>query len=256
MNPLEQMRLLQAFNINGFHNDLGMAGEWLIASATFAPVKCAVAFDRSTENTFLVAMSLSHVAGTLTAEGFARAIAAPPNGFAGTFIAFDDSGLHTLIRRVHQLSASLPSTPWEDFQSKTNGLPQITELERLAVQRIGQDIFRAALLEYWSGECAISGIDQPELLRASHAKPWAACRDTPDQRLDVRNGLLLVADADAAFDAGLISFADDGSCLLSPALTPSAHNRFSASRILKKERLSEGHRAFLEWHRKYVFNSQ
>lgn len=256
MNPLERMRLLQAFNINGFHNELGQNGQWLIAGATFAPGKCAVAFDRSTENAFFVTTSLVQVAKTLAAEGFLEALVAVPDTFTTAFLAFEDAGLHALVRRVHQLSISLPSTPWVEFQLKTGILPQTTEIERLTVQRVGQDIFRTALLEYWGGECAVSGIDQAELLRASHAKPWAACQDKPEQRLDVCNGLLLVADVDAAFDAGLISFANNGSCLLSHSLTPSAHARFSSSRIMKSERLSEGHSAFLDWHRRHVFHRQ
>ena len=40
--------------------------------------------------------------------------------------------------------------------------------------------------------------------------------------MDVHNGLLLSALWDAAFDAGLISFADDGSVLRSPSLAAEA----------------------------------
>src|SRR3977135_1680410 len=69
-------------------------------------------------------------------------------------------------------------------------------------------IFRDALMDYWGGRCPLTGITEPALLRASHIVPWAECDDA--QRLDVHNGLLLSALWDAAFDAGLISFADDG----------------------------------------------
>jgi predicted restriction endonuclease len=75
------------------------------------------------------------------------------------------------------------------------------------LQRVGQDIFRAALLDYWGGRCPLTGIADPGLLRASHIVPWAEC-DT-----DVHNGLLLSALWDAAFDGGLVSFADDGTVL-------------------------------------------
>ena len=51
-----------------------------------------------------------------------------------------------------------------------------TEAERLVVQRIGQNIFRAALMDYWGGRCPITGITDPELLRASHIVPWAEMR--------------------------------------------------------------------------------
>ena len=96
-----------------------------------------------------------------------------------------------------------------------------TEAERLAVQRIGQDIFRQALLEYWSGRCPMTGITDPALLRASHIVPWAEC-ESDSLRLDVHNGLLLSALWDAAFDSGLVSFADDGTVLLGPSLSRDA----------------------------------
>ena len=65
-------------------------------------------------------------------------------------------------------------------------------------------------MQYWNGPCPLSGIAEPELLRASHIVPWAAC-ESDAERLDVHNGLLLSALWDAAFDKGLTSFADGGS---------------------------------------------
>jgi len=47
--------------------------------------------------------------------------------------------------------------------------------------------------------------------------PWPDCSD--EQRLDVHNGLLLSVLWDAAFDCGLVSFADDGTVLASPELS-------------------------------------
>jgi hypothetical protein len=41
----------------------------------------------------------------------------------------------------------------------------VTEAERLVVQRIGQDIFRARLMIYWQGRCPLTGISDPALLR-------------------------------------------------------------------------------------------
>ena len=89
------------------------------------------------------------------------------------------------------------------------------------MQRVGQDIFRRGLLEYWDGRCAITGLAVPELLRASHIKPWAAC-DTDAERLDIFNGLLLAPHLDAAFDAGFITIAKDGAVLVSNTLPPHA----------------------------------
>src|SRR5215211_7116274 len=47
------------------------------------------------------------------------------------------------------------------------GLPRATETERLVIMRIGQDIFRDALMDYWGRCCPLTGIKEPALLRAS-----------------------------------------------------------------------------------------
>ncbi len=57
----------------------------------------------------------------------------------------------------------------------------------------------------------MTGITDAALLRASHIVPWVVCRDDA-QRLDAY-GLLLSALWDAAFDPGLVSFANDGAVL-------------------------------------------
>ena len=92
-----------------------------------------------------------------------------------------------------------------------------TEVERLVRQRVGQNKFRDALLEYWGGACAVTGVNIPGVLRASHAKPWAECASDAE-RLDVFNGFLLSANLDALFDRFLISFDDHGVLMTAPAL--------------------------------------
>src|ERR1700729_766822 len=67
---------------------------------------------------------------------------------------------------------------------------------------------------YWEGRCAVTGVAEPRLLRASHIKPWTKC-EADAERLDVYNGLLLAAHLDAAFDAGLISFTNHGGVVFS-----------------------------------------
>ncbi len=42
------------------------------------------------------------------------------------------------------------------------------EVERLVRQRIGQNKFRDAMMDYWGGACAVTGVAIPEVLRASH----------------------------------------------------------------------------------------
>lgn len=93
--------------------------------------------------------------------------------------------------------------------------PQIskTEREALVQSRIGQGIFRKALMDKYHGSCIITQINHPKLLVASHIKPWAVSSNS--ERLDVNNGLLLSATYDRLFDAGLITFDITGKIYLS-----------------------------------------
>jgi hypothetical protein len=83
----------------------------------------------------------------------------------------------------------------------------------------------------------------PALLRASHIVPWADCADT--QGLDVHNGLLLSALWDAAFDRGLISFADDGSVLASSQLSEPARKVLGLDNATPLAGLRDAHHANL-----------
>jgi putative restriction endonuclease len=107
--------------------------------------------------------------------------------------------------------------------------------------------FRDALMDYCGGRCPITGITDPPLLRASHIVPWSECGD--EQRLDVHNGLLLSALWDAAFDKGLVSFADDGKPLASPRLSEVARNILALDQATSFCGLRDAHRANLAIHR-------
>lgn len=157
------------------------------------------------------------------------------------------SEAYFLLDRMYQLASSLPDAPLTTFKLKTKGLPQSTEAERLVVQRIGQGIFRTSLMDYWQCCCPVTGVDQPELLRASHIIPWAECSD--EERLNVYNGLLLSALWDAAFDAGLVTFDNDGTTLFSSQLSPVARMHMPARQIF----VSAEHQKRLHWHRTRIF---
>lgn len=158
--------------------------------------------------------------------------------------------LYSVLPRLYRLAASLPDAPLLAFQEKVRELPRKTEAERLLVQRIGQGVFRESLLEYWSGECPLSGIRDTPLLRASHIVPWKDCADDAE-RLDVHNGLLLSALWDAAFDRGLVTFADDGTPIFSVVLSDKARARLTWTKPIQ---LTRTHAEKLEWHRSKVFN--
>jgi hypothetical protein len=92
-----------------------------------------------------------------------------------------------------------------------------TDKQTIISGRVGQASFRSKLERLWQGKCSVTGATV--LLNASHIKPWAVATDR--ERLDPFNGFLLSPVYDKAFDQGLITFADDGSILISTALAPS-----------------------------------
>jgi putative restriction endonuclease len=131
-------------------------------------------------------------------------------------------------------------------------LPRSTEVERIIIQRVGQDIFRRGLLEYWDSRCAITGLAVPELLRASHVKPWADC-GTDAERLDVFNGFLLAPNLDAVFDAGFITVGDAGEVLVSDLLAKEARGLLGLDQGMKVRGIADEHRGYILWHRSNVF---
>ena len=90
------------------------------------------------------------------------------------------------------------------------------------LQRVGQDLFRRIVLTSYRGRCALTGIDDPRLLTASHILPWSAA---PQMRMRPTNGLCLNALHDRAFDRHLISFDTDGRLLLSPRLSANSREQ-------------------------------
>jgi putative restriction endonuclease len=174
---------------------------------------------------------------------------------ADGFAAIDEAELATLLRRAASLARALPSQAAQDFESSVSSqlakLPEGlagTEVERLVRQRVGQQKFRDAMLDYWGGACAVTGVAVPDVLRASHAKPWAECVSDAE-RLDVFNGFLLVANLDALFDRFLISFDNAGRLLVSPRLSADNQTRLGLQPDMGLRWLSDDHRVYLAWHR-------
>mgnify|MGYP006435899717 CR=1 FL=1 len=73
-------------------------------------------------------------------------------------------------------------------------------------ERVGQGLFRDAVLSAYDFRCCITGLALPGLLNASHIVPW---REDPANRLNPANGLCLSALHDRAFDKGLITIRED-----------------------------------------------
>ena len=111
-----------------------------------------------------------------------------------------------------------------EFGLSTNEDPAVPQPEQrlgedrlvMGATRVGQSFFRSTVLSAYGGRCCVTGLSVPSLLIASHIVPWR-CGD-PRNRVNPSNGLLLCALHDRAFDAGLITVADDLTVLVSEAM--------------------------------------
>lgn len=81
--------------------------------------------------------------------------------------------------------------------------------------RVNQNVFRQIVVANYSGKCAITGIDIPELLFASHIIPWAG---NEKERLNPENGICLSSLYDKAYDKGLIGINERFEIILSSDL--------------------------------------
>lgn len=231
---------------HGFRRRLGETDGWAAFQSTTAQGTIWLASEGPAGPWFL---ALDH-GGVIAEAGLA---ADPLQGPGLSRFRFGTMReLYSILPRIYRLAASLPDAPLRTFQTKVQGLPRTTETERLVVQRIGQDIFRTSLLEYWNGQCPLTGITDTALIRASHIMPWKDCASDAE-RLDVHNGLLLSALWDAAFDRGLVTFDDEGRPHFSSALSEAARAELRWQNPIP---LTDKHRKRLSWHRTNLFVSQ
>jgi putative restriction endonuclease len=242
-------RLEKAATDNGFDRRLEAYGDWLVFASTQCPL--LVWLGASDEGALLAAFSRQNVASALGEYGAPSTVAVPTG--AGSVLSVPNGpALHRLLRRAFQLSRALPNELLHTFEKQVATLPRTTDVERLVVQRVGQTLFREGLLDLWEGRCAATGLAMPELLRASHIKPWADC-ETDAERLDVYNGILLAPHLDAAFDRGFITLADDGAFVASDALDGASRAILGLDQPLCVRGLTERHQLYLIWHRTRVF---
>lgn len=139
-----------------------------------------------------------------------------------------------------------------------------TVKESVVQARRGQGQFRKNVFR-WEKVCRLTGISNPELLIASHIKPWRVC-ESAAERLDGRNGLLLTPDADRLFDRGFITFLDDGRTQVSPRADPFDLERLGFPELAAAvgklsdhmahwhgNELPDSQRAYMNFHRRDVY---
>ena len=148
-------------------------------------------------------------------------------------------------------------TKFDDLLFDIKDLKGETKIREVKT-RVNQNVFRQIVVSNYSGKCAISGIDLPELLFASHIVPWSK---NEEERLNPENGICLSALYDRAFDKGLIAVNEKYEILVSDKLKKKKDTEYygkyfapleSQSLILPQRYLPK--KEFIQYHLDMVFN--
>jgi len=113
------------------------------------------------------------------------------------------------------------------FATELAGIEHLSGMNKIreVKTRVNQNVFRQIVMANYSGKCAISGIDIPELLVASHIIPWSK---NEKERLNPENGIYLSSLYDKAFDIGLIGLNTDYQILISKDLKKNINKEYYA----------------------------
>lgn len=170
--------------------------------------------------------------------GYKWAKAANPFDFAAEGLSYD--ALITILTKTPDESETVYR------KVKSRGVQQI--------------LFRDAVRQAYSWRCAFTGLQFKDALDACHIVPWA--NSTPQQRMDVRNGLLLNPLHHRLFDKAYMTITEDYRILyrdpkgidrkhstLEAVLTLKLHSQeIHAPHFLRHRPLAEN----IEWHNELV----
>lgn len=147
----------------------------------------------------------------------------------------------------------------EDIENKSDSPILGLDIQTLVKKRVNQFMFRNMVLSNYNYSCAITGIDIPELLVASHIIPWSINKK---ERLNPKNGICLSSLYDKAFDSGLISIDSNFKIILSPKLRVNQSKAYfqqyfsiieNKEIILPQKYMPDI--TFLNWHLKNIFKA-
>lgn len=247
MNPLQRALIEKTGNDNGFEHVVDSDESAVTLASARHPNRARIVLVQSAYQVRFETLSASLV------PELQRSYQWVP--VQEVFLVDTEAQLAALLRRATSLSRALPSQAANDYhQAVAAELAELpagiagTEVERMIRQRVGQNKFRDAMLHYWGGACAVTGVTISEVLRASHAKPWAEC-PSDAERLDVFNGFLLSANLDALFDRFLISFDEQGGLLIAPALSKIDLQPLGILPGMKLRWVNALHQPYLSFHR-------
>lgn len=167
------------------------------------------------------------------------------NGNQGCYLAHISSSFADYLIKNSNIIFEIESVEPNNFSIGNKSTERLGTVR----QRIGQSEFRKRLLDMHDAHCQLTGTQIPELLRASHIKPWSDAKGP--ERLDPHNGLLLASHIDALFDRGLITFTSEGSILFA---RNDIEEFFDCNKIPKKlSNFSIQSQKYMKYHNNKIF---
>ena len=138
-------------------------------------------------------------------------------------------------------------------------LPMGLTHDQMIKARVGQYFFRLSVLTAYNNQCCITGLNIPNLLVASHIKPWAKS-DEKTERTNPCNGLALNPFHDKAFDRGFITIDNQYQVVISSRIKEISMDQetrdwfmsYDHHAITLPDRFKPGRR-FIEFHNDSIF---
>lgn len=191
-----------------------------------------------------------------------RGIGGLPGGFKQVKPIFDEfiNNKEELIYESEKLLAQFEKKPLEEkYADELKWIEFLAgeDRKREVKTRVNQQVFRQMVLANYNYSCAVSGINIPDFLVASHIVPWSV--DT-ENRLNPENGLCLSSLYDKAFDKGFITLSKEYRIEIADSLKSKAthhfYDKFFAPYAGKPIQLPKKYLpslTFLEYHHDVVF---
>tara|TARA_B110000967_G_C18801909_1_gene518956 strand:+ start:182 stop:937 length:756 start_codon:yes stop_codon:yes gene_type:complete len=135
--------------------------------------------------------------------------------------------------------------------------PEGIERKTIIKTRVNQSFFRSTILSSYNSKCCMTGLSIPELLVASHIKPWSKDKEN---RINPHNGLCLNSIHDKAFDRGFLTVTPDYKINVSKYFNDYSDDKsvndffikYDKQDIIKPERFLPA-KEFLDYHFQNIF---
>lgn len=173
------------------------------------------------------------------------------------------SNIEELAYQAQNIIAKLQGVSIEEIIPELNikDIPVGKYKEQQTKVRIGQYFFRMSVLVAYGNSCCVTGLNNKELLVASHIKPWSVSNEQTE-RTNPSNGLCLNALHDKAFDRGLITISKDykiinSSKIKDAVMDEKTHEWFgyyNNRKIVLPDKYLPG-KDFIEYHNDVIFKS-